>query len=136
MKMKQSQMKSHSLMGLSSTNGITAKLASDLSTARLLVNGQPVPTGKFSGTLFPPITVKAEAPAGYKFTGWRSAYTTNTQTLFNMGSKWSYYDQGSLDDEEWNTPDYKDLNWQDGETPMGFANKDLGFKTNFDSNDK
>ncbi|MBR1594907.1 MAG: CotH kinase family protein [Alloprevotella sp.] len=131
-----SQMKSHSLMGLSSTNGITAKLASDLSTARLLVNGQPVPTGKFSGTLFPPITVKAEAPAGYKFTGWRSAYTTNTQTLFNMGSKWSYYDQGSLDDEEWNTPDYKDLNWQDGETPMGFANKDLGFKTNFDSNDK
>lgn len=131
-----SQMKSHKLMMLSSVNGITAKLASELPEARLLVNGQPVPTNKFSGTLFPPITVKAETPAGYKFAGWRSAMSTTTRELFDFGSKWSYYDQGSLDDEDWTSPDYNELNWQDGATPMGFANKDLGFQTNFNANDK
>lgn len=131
-----SQMRSHSLMKLSSAQSITATLSSTLPEARILVNGLPVPTGKFSGTLFAPITVKAEAPSGYRFVGWQSPSGTVSNTLFNFGSKWSYYDQGSLDEEDWKSPDYKELNWQDGETPMGFANKDLGYKTNFDSNDK
>lgn len=131
-----SQMRSHSLMKLNSTPSITATLSSTVPEARILVNGQPVPTGKFNGTLFVPITVKAEAPSGYRFVGWQSPSGVVSSKLFDFGSKWSYYDQGSLDDEDWRSPDYKELEWQDGETPMGFANKDLGYKTNFDSNDK
>ena len=130
-----SQMRSHGLMNLYGVPYINARLSTDLPSARILVNGQPVPTNKFGGTLFSPITLKAEAPAGYRFVGWKST-TSSAFQLFGMGSKWSYYDQGSLDDQDWTSPDYKELEWQDGDTPMGFANKDLGYKTEFDSGDK
>ena len=130
-----SQMQSHELLALDDTESVTAKLSSDLPEARLLINGQPVPTGKFSGTLFLPVTLKAEAPAGHRFVGWKSN-RTSAQDLFGFGSRWSYYADGSLDDEDWTKPDYKEQNWQDGLTPMGFASKPLGFQTEFNSNDK
>ena len=38
----------------------------------LFINGLPVPTNKFLGTLLGPVTVRAEVPAGYHFVGWRT----------------------------------------------------------------
>ncbi|MCR4921080.1 MAG: CotH kinase family protein [Bacteroidaceae bacterium] len=53
-------------------------LESDLSCARLQVNGQVVPTGRFSGTLFPPVTLRASAPQGYRFVGWYQVFDSET----------------------------------------------------------
>lgn len=44
--------------------------SSNLPQARLYMNRIPVPTNRFSGVLFPSVTLKAEAPAGYRFVGW------------------------------------------------------------------
>lgn len=38
--------------------------------ARILINNIEVPTGKIKGKMFYPLTVKAIAPAGYRFEGW------------------------------------------------------------------
>lgn len=38
--------------------------------ARIIINNIEVPTGKMKGKMFYPLTVKAVAPAGYKFEGW------------------------------------------------------------------
>ena len=57
-------------VGLSSGDELAVSLASDLEQATLRVNGLCVPTGKFAGKLYAPVTVTASAPAGYRFTGW------------------------------------------------------------------
>ena len=54
--------------GLTETYDV--KLSSNIPDAQLQVNGQHVPTGRFEGLLLAPITVKAQAPAGYRFVGW------------------------------------------------------------------
>ncbi|MBO4851671.1 MAG: lamin tail domain-containing protein [Prevotella sp.] len=51
-------------------SGQQVKLSSNVEEARLQVNGLDVPTGKFDGTLFAPIVVKALAPEGFVFKGW------------------------------------------------------------------
>ena len=66
------QLKNCSYMNLGSTNAQSVTLASNIEGASILVNGMEVPTGKFSGKLFAPITLKAAAPAGYRFVGWKS----------------------------------------------------------------
>ncbi len=62
-------------MGLSDATNLSVSLSANIDEARLMVNDIPVPTNKFSGTLFPPVTIKAEAPAGYAFLGWREGDT-------------------------------------------------------------
>lgn len=64
-------MKAFSRMKLSNVSSVTMKLSSNIADGKILVNGQEVPTGKFNGQLFYPITVMAVAPAGYKFVGWK-----------------------------------------------------------------
>lgn len=101
-------------------NKITASLSTENEEGRLLLNGQPIPTNKFSGTLFLPIKVKAEVPAGYKFAGWRGATKKTEKEVFGIVSSWKYYDKGSLDGEEWYKPSYKE-NWKEGKAPLGYA---------------
>ena len=57
-------------MSLSSPQ--TVSLSSNIDGATLMVNNLEIPTGTFSGSLFYPITVKAQAPAGYRFAGWKN----------------------------------------------------------------
>ena len=54
-------------------------LKSDTEGASLFINGQKVPTGKFDGQLFAPVTLRAQAPAGYVFLNWVS----NSGTVYN-----------------------------------------------------
>lgn len=73
-------LKSYKPMDLSKTKTTVLNLSSYMRSdenkqvafdeATILVNGLEVPTGKFRGKIFHPITIQAIAPAGYKFEGW------------------------------------------------------------------
>ena len=56
----------------SSSRALPIKLKSNVTQARLLVNGQQVPGNAFNGTLYRPVTVRAMAPEGYIFEGWKN----------------------------------------------------------------
>lgn len=99
---------------------MTAKLSSDLPQARILINGLEVPTGKFNGRLFAPITLTALAPAGYTFKGWASEQSTTSATVFTKGSSWRYYDQGSLDGQNWKDASFSVSSWTNGRAPLGY----------------
>lgn len=121
-------------LGLGSS--MTPKISSNISEATILINGLQVPTGKFSGSLFLPATIQSSAPAGYRFLGWRNAEGGQQTTCFSQGSPWTYYDQGSLDEEEWTTTSYSTSEWKTGNAPLGYfttdANNQRGYKTFLD----
>lgn len=96
------------------------QLSSNLPEARLFVNNLPVPTNKFKGSLFAPVTLRAEAPAGYRFAGWYEE-GGGAMTLVAKGSQWQYYDQGSLDGQTWQKDN---KGWQTGNAPLGYFTSD------------
>lgn len=67
-----SELKNFSNMKLSNVTGQIVTLSSNINKATLQINGQTIPTGRFSGTLFPPVTLKALASENYIFMGWVS----------------------------------------------------------------
>ena len=105
---------------LADAEGRSVTLDANIGCARLLVNGQTVPTGRFSGTLFPPVTLRAQAPAGYIFQGWRLQGDDAMQhdTLIGKGSAWYYYNQASLDGENWRQLIYSTTTWAHGPSPL------------------
>ncbi|MCD8265721.1 MAG: CotH kinase family protein, partial [Prevotellaceae bacterium] len=120
-----SALKNYSKMGLSSTTAQSVELSSNISEARLLVNDIEVPTGYFNGQLFQPVTFKTEAPAGYKFLGWKLVEgTADAVSLIKKGSTWSYYDKGSLDNESWTSASYDHSQWQSGKAVLGYCSQD------------
>lgn len=129
-------LKGYSRMRLGSTSSITAQLSTDTEGAHLMVNGLPVPTDRFQGTLFAPVTVQAVAPAGYTFRGWTSDQSTVIQELFSKGSRWFYYDKGSLDGKSWKDTSYAAQAWQQGYAPLGYFSTDAqnsrGYRTTLD----
>ncbi|MCR5679384.1 MAG: lamin tail domain-containing protein [Prevotella sp.] len=68
-------MKQFSAMKLSSTSRQSVTLTADAKGARLSVNGINVPYADFKGHLFAPVRLEAEAPAGYRFAGWKKGST-------------------------------------------------------------
>ena len=102
------QLKNCSYMNLGSTNAQSVTLASNIEGASILVNGMEVPTGKFSGKLFAPITLKAVAPAGYRFVGWKSSddkcvsgkmeYEMPSTGTINLTAVWEKADAEKLSD--------------------------------------
>ena len=116
-------LRNYSRMQLSGVSPIDVKLQSDLEEAQLSVNGLPVPLNRFHGTLFPPTTVKAQAPGGYRFKGWQSA-SQILNTVIEKGDNWSYYDQGSLDDVDWTANLYNYTSWNKGNAPLGYFTSD------------
>ena len=111
--------KNHSLFELGQTPSQNAQLSSNVDGARIEVNGIDIPTGYFNGNLFAPVKLKAVAPTGYVFMGWTTG-VANQKTIFDNGSSWSYYDQGSLDGQSWYATDYSANNWSSGKAPLGF----------------
>ena len=70
--------------------------------ATLLLNGQPVPRTHFNGPLVLPATVQAQAPRGYRFTGWQRngtvVSTDSTYTITRDGTyKAVFAQQNNLD---------------------------------------
>ena len=108
-------------MGLGGQEPQRVRLDSNADGAQLEVNGQQVPTGRFDGNLFAPVKVRALAPAGYQFQGWVSSGTEGGTTLKGMGEAWQYYDQGSLDGQNWTSPTFNSSSWPTGNAPLGYS---------------
>lgn len=121
-------------LGLGTSTNVT--LSSNIEEATLRVNGLQVPTNQFSGSLFRPVTLQASAPAGYKFVGWLALEGGLEKTAFGKGSSWMYYDQGSLDDEDWKAVSYNTEKWESGYAPLGYftsdGNNQRGYQTFLD----
>lgn len=100
-----------------------ATILSNADGARLFVNNTEIPYSRFQGDLFQPATLKAVAPAGMRFTGWKKTSSSATN-LFGYGAGWSYYDQGSLDGTGWTERTYDSSSWASGTAPLGYG-KDL-----------
>ena len=114
-------MKNFSYMKLSGVSEKQVSISTNLSLARLFVNNIPVPTNKFSGSLFGDITLKAEAPAGYRFVGWKNPKNVKKE-IIKKESSWYYYDKGSLDGKTWKTSVMS--SWTSGKAPLGYYTDD------------
>ena len=132
-------LRNYSPMKLSSTTKQKATIVSTLPTARIFYNEQQLPTDRFSGYIFAPSTLRAEAPAGYRFLGWSSPETlTKGKSIFDKASSWRYYDRGSQDGTDWKSK--LNSTWQQGKAPLGFGSNNSVYSTvlNYgtDSNNK
>ena len=58
-------------MKLSGSTKQSVTLNADTEGAKILVNGINVPYAAFKGHLFAPVRLEAQAPAGYRFAGWK-----------------------------------------------------------------
>lgn len=115
----------HSPFGLTSTKAQKITLSSNVKQGRLLIGDQVVPTGQFKGQLFPPTTLRAEAPSGYAFKGWKllsGNLSSGGNVLFDMGSEWTYYDKGSLSGLTWKLRSFAESGWKKGNAPLGYSN--------------
>ena len=129
MEQSTSAIRNYSAFGLSDVQAQRVTLSSDVSNAQLMINGIQVPTGKFDGRLFQPVTLRAVAPGGYAFQGWVKDGGTETSVLAS-GSVWKYYDKGSLDGTNWNSPTYTEDGWKSGNAPLGYEKN--GIRTTLD----
>lgn len=78
-------MKKYSPMQLSSVNRQSVTLKADTEGARLFVNDTEVPYADFNGHLFAPVKLKAQAPAGYQFAGWKNgSETISSETTIDL----------------------------------------------------
>ena len=111
---------------------------SGASDAKVMVNDLELPYAEFDGYLFSPITLKAQAPAGYRFVGWKNAGTTKTTSIFATGEKWMYYDKGSLNGKNWQSSSYSTSNWVSGNAPLGYSKSGVVTTLDYgtDSNNK
>jgi hypothetical protein len=111
-------------MGLTSKMKQTVSIKANIADAPLRLNDMTIPTSQFSGTLFAPITLRAEDVPGYRFVGWSTQSSTVQQTLISKGSTWKYYDQGSLDNKKWSSTSYSTSSWNSGSAPLGYYTSD------------
>ena len=112
-------------MELSSDMQQEVAISANIENVSLRVNDMEVPTGRFNGALFSPITLKAEPKAGYRFVGWSTIGTSGEgTTLLARGAQWDYYDQGSLDGESWSNKSYDTSTWEQGNAPLGYFTSD------------
>ena len=72
------------------------------------------------------VVLKAQAPAGYSFVGWKQT-TTASNEVIGKNSIWKYYDKGALSNNNWRAASYNDNAWASGESPLGY--KMDGIKT-------
>lgn len=97
-------------------------IESNIPEARLLIDGQEIPTRKFDGHLFAPFTLTVKAPAGYTFREWSLVSNSAAQEeLIPFKGTWLYYDKGSLDNTGWKEKAYTPSGWKSGKAPFGYG---------------
>ncbi|MDO5446631.1 MAG: lamin tail domain-containing protein [Prevotellaceae bacterium] len=124
-------MKNYSPFGLNVYPKIKLALNSNIANGKLYLNNIWIPTSKFNGYYFAPATLKAEAPAGYKFVGWQNQSATKRTMVFDKASTWKYYDKGTQDGKGWNTVSFDDSAWTSGQAPLGYAKDGLNTTIKF-----
>ena len=125
--------RNYSPMRLTNVSAQRATISSTTSGAQLFINDTPIPTGEFNGHLFAPVTLKAVAPAGTTFLGWANA-TSLRETLFDYGTSWNYYDNGSLSNVSWQSTNYNASSWKTGNAPLGYGKDGLATVISYGSN--
>lgn len=83
---------------LSDADMYQVKFSANIEKAALQINGQNVPTGKFSGALFAPSVLKANAFSGYTFKGWKNeaGETITTKEELDLATLTSYDFQNGI----------------------------------------
>lgn len=71
------QMKSYERFQLTSVTPVAVTISTDLPGGNIYINDIRVPYAEYSGKLFPPVTLRAEAQGGYRFLGWYDADDTS-----------------------------------------------------------
>ncbi|MBR1520620.1 MAG: CotH kinase family protein [Bacteroidaceae bacterium] len=71
------QLKNCTHMQLKSVTRRPATIATNVPEAKILIDGIELPYSDFDGYLFPPVTLTAVAPAGYRFAGWKNGVTSS-----------------------------------------------------------
>lgn len=85
----------------STTDVVTASISTSCKDARIMLNGMTVPRNAFSGTLFLPITLKAEAHRGQKFAGWkRDGNIVSSESTYTLTKGGTYEAVFSPDEEQ------------------------------------
>ena len=85
-----SALRNYYIFNLNQVPSQSVQLGSNVADARIEVNGIDIPTGKFKGNLFAPVTLKAVAPAGYTFQGWNpSVPATMPAEDIELTAQWS-----------------------------------------------
>lgn len=118
-------LKDYSKFNLSNTERQQLALKSNISEAEITYNGLEVPKAKFDGYSFAPVVLKAQAPAGYQFKGWKAEDADPGEEvipLFGFEDDWSFYQDGSLDNVDWMAEDYDEAGWQTSAAPFGYGN--------------
>ena len=115
----------YSPMKLSSAKKLSVALNSDTEGASIYINSLKVPYATFDGQLFTPVTIEAQAPAGYTFEGWKKGTTASVQ-LIKTNETWKYYDKGAPA-SNWKSESFDDSSWSSGQAPLGY--KMTGVKT-------
>ncbi len=115
--------KNYNRFDLTNVERQAVKLSSSIDAGQILIDGIEVPKSKFDGYLFAPVNISAVKPAGYNFTGWKvkGDVETSSETIFDTGETWSYYDQGSLEGTTWNALNYRNAQFTDGSAPFGYG---------------
>ncbi len=119
-----SVMRAYRRFGLTGKEIQAVQLSTNVKGGRFTINGIDVPNAIFNGYLFAPDTLRAYDLAGYRFLGWQEGEMdeTITNNVFSMGENWYYYQNGSLDEENWKTTKYSTSKWSMGKAPFGFGN--------------
>ena len=100
----------------------SATFGSNINGASITMNDMAVPTGKFDGYVFAPVTLKADAPAGYRFVGWKRVKDGTAKVIVSAIDTWKYDDSGTgLDGTGWYAADYNDNSWKSGAAPLGYG---------------
>ena len=74
-------LKERSEMSLKEVNKQTVTIASNTKGAKITLNGIDLPYAEFDGYLFAPVKLKATAPTGYRFVGWKNSKTNDEDFL-------------------------------------------------------
>ncbi|MBQ8675317.1 MAG: CotH kinase family protein [Bacteroidaceae bacterium] len=73
---------------LSISNPYNLNIKANTGQARLKLNSQEIPTGRFDGRAYKPIVLTASAPAGYEFRGWEvDGVVVETDSVYKLSSK-------------------------------------------------
>lgn len=127
-------LRNYSAFKLSQTPKQTLHLSTNIANAKLSLNGITIPTNAFDGIFFGPATLKAEAPAGYRFAGWLGNGVKKVTRIFPPDSDWKYYTKGSLEGKNWYSTDYSDDRWSTGKAPLGYNQNGLNTTIGYGGN--
>lgn len=120
-------------MNLSDSERYTTQIDADVPDARIYINDIRIPYNDFKGELFPPVTLKAEAPGGYRFAGWKRNMEQGGYVIIAANDTWKYFDRGQLAGTAWRKNNYAETAWSQGKAPLGYGRSGINTTLSYGS---